>query len=734
MEKEHNVSISRRNFLVSTLGAGAGLTLGIYLTACSDDKNKPAATGKPDGRLTANVIFEPNAFIRIHTDNSVTVIIKHLEMGQGTYTGLATLVAEELDAAWEQINVESAPANAKLYNNLLWGPMQGTGGSTAIANSFMQMRKAGATARHMLVAAAAKRWNVKPDEISVQDGIVKHKTSGKQLHFGELAEAAAKEAVPEEVFLKDPKEFRLIGHALPRKDSADKVNGKAIYTQDIKLPDMLTAVVLHAPRFGATLKSVDDSKTKAIKGVKHVVTIPSGVAVVATDFWSAKQGRDALIAQWDETQAFRKSSDEILAEYKNLAKQPGTVARHEGNADTAMKKAAKVITAEYSFPYLAHAAMEPMNCVVQKHADSVELWYGAQMVTGDQMAVAKLFDLPPEKVKINTLYSGGSFGRRANPRADFVLDAANIVKALNSNVPIKMQWTREDDMRAGFYRPMYYHQIKAGLDKKGQPVAWQHRIVGQSILAGTAFASSMAKDGVDVTSVEGASNLPYHVANLHVDLHSPQLPVPVLWWRSVGSTHTAYVVETFIDEVAAAAKRDPLEFRRTLIKEHPRHLAVLNLAAEKAGWGSPVGKGRGRGIAVHKSFNTYVAQVVDVTLNDDKSFRVDRVVIAVDCGIAVNPDVIRAQMEGGMGFGLAAALSGKITFKDGQVEQSNFHDYPVLRLSQMPTSVEVHIIPSAEAPTGVGEPATPVIAPALANALFNATGQRFHALPLPKTV
>ena len=731
MKKEDTVSISRRHFLVSTIGAGAGLTLGIYLTGCSDDKQHAKLPAAQDAN---QIIFEPNAFIRIRPDNSVTVIIKHLEMGQGTYTGLATLVAEELDASWNQIKVASAPANAKLYNNLFWGPLQGTGGSSAIANSFAQMRKAGATARAMLVAAAAKRWNAKPDEISVQEGIVKHKTSAKHASFGELAEAAAREAIPEEVFLKDPNEFRLIGHTLPRKDSVDKVNGTAIYTQDIKLPDMLTAVVLHAPRFGATLKSVDDSKAKAIKGVKHIVTIPSGVAVIATDFWSAKRGRDALLAQWDESQALRKSSEDILADYKNLAKQPGTVARNDGNAPAMLKKAAKVISAEYHFPFLAHAAMEPMNCVIQKHADSVEMWYGAQMVTGDQMAVAKLFDLPVEKVTIHVLYSGGSFGRRANPRADYVLDAAHIVKALNTQVPIKMQWTREDDMRAGFYRPMYYHQIKAGLDKHGQLIAWQHRIVGQSILAGTPFAASMTKGDVDRTSVEGASNLPYHIPNLHVDLHSPQLPVPVLWWRSVGSTHNAYVTETFIDEVAASAKHDPLEFRRNLIKDHPRHLAVLNLAAEKAGWGTPPGKSRGRGIAVHESFKTYVAQVVDVTINEDNTFRIDRVVIAVDCGVAVNPDVIRAQMEGGMGFGLAAALSGKITFKDGQVEQSNFHDYPVLRLTQMPTSVEVHIVPSAEAPTGVGEPATPVIAPALANALFNATGQRFHALPLPMNV
>jgi isoquinoline 1-oxidoreductase beta subunit len=497
---------------------------------------------------------------------------------------------------------------------------------------------------------------------------------------------------------------------------------------------MLTALVLHAPRIGATLKSFDDCDAKKIKGVQQVVAIPTGVAVLATDFWSAKRGRDAIKAQWDETHAFRKSSKQLLAEYKKLANKPGVMARNEGDSKTALSKAAKIISAAYDFPYLAHAALEPMNCVVQLQADSCEMWYGAQTQTGDQMAVAKLLGLQPERVKINTLYAGGSFGRRANPNSDYVLEAANIAKAVKGNAPIKLVWTREDDMRAGYYRPMYYHRIKAALDSAGKPVAWQHRIVGQSILTGTAFEGMLVKDGVDLTSVEGASNLPYAIPNLYVDLHSPRLPVTVQWWRSVGSTHNAYVVETFIDELAAAAKRDPVEFRRGLLQDHPRHRAVLDLAARKSGWGKKLGANRGRGIAVHESFNSYVAQVAEVTVHEDKSFSVDRVVIGVDCGIAINPDVIRAQMEGGMGFGLATALSSKITLKDGQVEQSNFHDHTVLRIDQMPLQVEVHIVPSADAPTGVGEPGTPVIAPALANALFNATGKRFYALPLPTTV
>lgn len=739
MQNDHKVNISRRHFLVSTLAAGAGLTLGVHLSGCVDDTNRQTNPtelnpSKPAGANNSETVFAPNAFVRIRPDNSVTVIIKHLEMGQGTYTGLATVVAEELDAAWEQIHVEAAPANAKLYNNLFWGATQGTGGSSAIANSFTQMRQAGAVARHLLVLAAATQWQVNPDEITVQAGILRHTATGKSARFGELAAAAAQQPVPEEVFLKDPKEFRLIGQTLPRKDSHDKVYAKAIFTQDIKLPNLLTAVVLHAPRFGATLKSFDASEAKKIKGVHHIIAIPTGVAVVASDFWTAQRARDAVIAQWDETQALQQSSAQILASYQQLARKPGAVARNDGNAQAALTHAAKVLSADYAFPFLAHAAMEPMNCVVQRTASGCELWYGAQSQTVDQRAVAKLFGLQTEQVKINTLYAGGSFGRRANPNSDYVLEAANIVKAINSSAPVKLLWTREDDMRAGYYRPMYFHQIKAGLDKNGTPIAWQHRIVGQSLLAGTGFESSMVKNGIDVTSVEGASNLPYAIANLHVDLHSPRLPVPVQWWRSVGSTHNAYVVETFIDELAAAASRDPVEYRRVLLKDQPRHRAVLDLAAAKAGWGTPLAAGRGRGIAVHESFNTYVAQVVEVTLNADKTFRLDRVVIAVDCGVAINPDVIRAQMEGGMGFGLAAALSSKITFKNGQVEQSNFHDYTVLRMSQMPVKIEVHIVPSADAPSGVGEPATPVIAPALANALFNASGKRFHALPLPSVI
>ena len=731
MSQNNIENASRREFLVKTMSVGAGLTLGVYLTGCSreEDTSLEAGPGKAGGEVVAESKFEPNAFIRINSDNSVTVIIKHLEMGQGTHTGLATLVAEELDAAWSQIRVEAAPANPALYNNLFWGPMQGTGGSTAMANSFEQMRKAGAAARHMLVAAAAKKWDVAADEITVRDGVIHHQASNKLSSFAAMAELAAQQPIPQDVFLKDPQEFRLIGQHVPRKDSADKVNGTAIFTHDIKLPGMLTALVSHAPRFGARIKSFDASKAKAVKGVSDVIEIPSGVAVLAKDFWSARKGRDALRIDWDNSNAFKQGSDELLEKYKILADKPGSVARSDGDTKNAFQSAKQTFQAAFEFPFLAHAAMEPMNCVVQLNPNGCELWYGAQTNTMDQVAVAKLLGLKPEQVKINMLYAGGSFGRRANPASDYVLEAVSIAKAINAAAPVKLVWTREDDMQAGYYRPMYYHQLKAALDDDGYPVAWQHRIVGQSILAGTAFESMLVKDGVDQTSVEGASNIPYAIPNLQVELHSPVLPVPVQWWRSVGSSHTAFAVETFIDELAVAASRDPLEFRRALLKGHPRHLGVMELAAERAGWGSPMATGRGRGIAVHESFNSYVAQVVEVTVHDNKSFSVDRVVIAVDCGIAVNPDVIRAQMEGGMGYGLAAALSSKITLIDGGVAQSNFHDYTVLRIDQMP-AVEVHIVKSEQPPSGVGEPATPVIAPAVANALYQASGQRLYALPL----
>ncbi len=725
--------ITRRFFLKSTAAAGAGLTLGVYF---GDAHAQASGPGKTVGSAAAGS-FEPNAFIRIAKDNTVTVIVKHLEMGQGVYTGLPTLIAEELDAAWSQVRAEGAPADASRYNNLLWGRAQGTGGSTAMANSFDQYRQAGAAARAMLVAAAAERWKVSADSVQVKNGVVFH-ANGKKATFGELADAAGRQPVPASVKVKDAKDFVFIGKHAPRTDSKAKSNGTARFTQDVKLPDMLTAVVAHAPRFGQRLAGFDSASVSGIPGVRYVVEIPTGVAIIATTFWAAKKGRDALKVEWDEGTGFKGSSDAMMAEYRRLAATPGKPVRTEGDAAKAIDGAAKKIEAVFEFPYLAHAAMEPMNCVVKLTPDACEIWNGEQFQTGDQFAIAKYTGLKPEQVRLNMLYAGGSFGRRANPASDYVLEAVSIatslVRAGKPGIPVKLVWTREDDMKGGYYRPMYLHALRAGLDADGNVVGWQHRIVGQSILAGTAFEAQMVKDGVDMTSVEGASTLPYAIPQLAVELHTTKQGTPVQWWRSVGSSHNAYSTETFIDELAVAAGKDPVAFRKQMLASHPRHLATLALAADKSDWGKPLppgkaGEKRGRGVAVHESFGTVVAQVAEVTVDRDGKFRVDRVVCAVDCGIAVNPDVVRAQMEGGIGFGLSAALYSKITLKDGIVEQSNFHDYPLLRINEMP-AIDVHIVPSTAKPSGVGEPAVPVIAPAVANALAAATGKRLRALPL----
>ena len=725
--------IDRRVFLKAAAATGTGLTLGIWAGAVAAQASSP---GKTAGRAAAGT-FEPNAFLTIDRDNTVTVVVKHLEMGQGTYTGLPTLVAEELDASWSQVRAVGAPADAKRYRNLFWGDAQGTGGSTAMANSFEQYRQAGAAARAMLVSAAAKQWKVPTDSIQVKNGVVFH-ANGRKATFGQLASAAAREPVPEKVKLKDPNDFVYIGKHVPRTDSKAKATGAAMFTQDVKLPGMLTAVAAHPPRFGAKLKSFDAKAASAVSGVRHVVEVPNGLAVVATSFWAAKKGRDALKIEWDNATGFRRSSADILAEYRKLTETPGKVARNDGDATKAIDGAAKKLEATYEFPYLAHAAMEPLNCVVKLTQAGCEVWNGEQFQTGDQFAVAHVTGLKPEQVKLNMLYAGGSFGRRANPAGDYVIEAAAIAKALATlgelGVPVKLVWTREDDMKAGYYRPAYVHALKAGLDASGNLLGWQHRIVGQSILAGTPFEKMMVKDGIDATSVEGASTLPYAIPNLHVDLHSTTVGVPVLWWRSVGSTHTAYSTETFIDELAAMAGTDPVAFRRRLLAKHPKHLAALDLVTARSGWGTPLAPGkagekRGRGVAIHESFDSVVAQVAEVTVDKDNRLRVDRVICAVHCGIAVNPDVIRAQMEGGIGFGLSAALHGAITLKDGAVEQSNFHDYPVLRINEMP-AIEVHIVPSTDKPTGVGEPGVPVIAPAVANALAAATGKRNRNLPL----
>jgi isoquinoline 1-oxidoreductase beta subunit len=711
--------VNRRDFLRAGLAATAGLTIGCRL----DGGGVAARAGAAGGASLA-----PNAFVRVTPDNVVTVIAKHLEMGQGVYTGLATIVADELDADWAQVRVEAAPADVAKYANTLIG-VQGTGGSTAIANSFPQLRTAGATARAMLVAAAADAWKVPAGELTVEKGVVSHASSGRRATFGELCEHAAQLPIPKDVKPKEPGAWRYIGQRVPRVDSKEKTTGKAVFTQDFKLPGMQVAVVAHPPRFGATVKSFDATEARAIAGVHDVVQIPTGVAVLAKDFWTAKRGRDALRVDWDTSGAQSKSSDALFAEYRALAAQPGLSARKDGDAERALGGAAHAVEGLFEVPYLAHATMEPMNCVVRLSSGGCEVWTGEQFQTPDQGAIAALLGMKPEQVKLNMLYAGGSFGRRANPKADYLLEGVQIAKAIGGRAPVKLVWTREDDMRAGYYRPMYVHAVKAAVDAKGQPVAWRHRIVGQSIVKGTLFEKILVKDGVDDTSVEGVRDLPYDIPNIAVELHTTDVQVPVQWWRSVGHTHTAFVTEVMIDELAAAAKRDPVEFRRALLGKAPRHKGVLELAAEKAGWGTPLPPGRARGVAVHQSFNSYVAEVAEVSLRNGK-LRVERVVCAVDCGIAVNPDVIRAQMEGGIGYALSAALHGEITFgKDGAVDQANFDKYQPLRIGEMP-AVEVHIVPSTEAPTGVGEPGVPPLAPAVANAVRALTGQPVRRLPL----
>ncbi|MEM7778723.1 MAG: xanthine dehydrogenase family protein molybdopterin-binding subunit, partial [Pseudomonadota bacterium] len=651
------------------------------------------------------------------------------EMGQGTTTGLATIIAEELDADWADVKVEFAPANTKIYANLLFGA-QGTGGSTAIANSFDQYRQAGAMARDLLVRAAAKTWNVPASEITVSSGALSH-ASGKSSRFGALVKTATELVPAAEPKLKSPSDYKLIGkEGVPRKDSVAKTNGTANFSIDVKLDDMVYAVVARPPRFGGKVKSFDDKGARAVKGVVDVQQIPQGVVVYAKNTWAAIKGRDALEVVWDNDGAEGRSSDAIMAEHHAKLDEPGRVARNDGQADEALAGATKKIRADFSLPLLAHAPMEPLNCVIRVNLDNTaaEVWDGCQFPSLAQPTIARILGMKPDQVFINTVYAGGSFGRRATPTSDYHAQAAEAVKAIGGRYPVKLMWTREDDLRGGYYRPMFAERIEAGVDEAGKPVAWKHSLAGKSILIGTFFENALVKDGIDSTSVEGGNTLPYAIPNLRVDVRNTEMPIPVLWWRAVGHTHTAFTTEIAIDMLAEAAEQDPVAFRLSLLEKHPRHAGVLKLATEKAGWGTALGKGRGRGVAVHESFNSFVAQVVEVTANADGEIKVDRVVCAVDCGIVINPDVVRAQMEGGVGYGLGAAMRNKITLTDGQVDQENFPDYEPLRISDMP-KVEVHIVNSTEKPTGVGEPGVPPIAPALANAIFAATGKRITSQP-----
>ncbi|AGP38036.1 twin-arginine translocation pathway signal protein [Sorangium cellulosum] len=707
------MSVSRRDFLQVAAGSAAGLLLSFYVPQGVRAAPK-AAQPQP---------LSPNAFVRIGTDESVTVVLAHSEMGQGIWTGLAMLIAEELECDWSKVRSEHAPA-APVYGHPVMH-FQMTGGSTSTNGEFDRYRTVGAMAKDMLVRAAAARWKVAPAACVVAKGLVTH---GKdQLTYGQLAEEAMKLTPPAKVKLKDPKDWKLIGTLVRRIDTPEKITGKAQFGIDVQFPGLRTAVVLRPPAFGAKLAKYDAADALKVPGVEKVVPTANGVAVVAAHFWAAKLGRDALRAEWTKPEGGGADSARLLDEFRAQARKPGAVAHQVGKVEDALAAAKSRIEVEYDVPYLAHAPMEPLNCTVKIDGDRCEIWTGTQFQTGDQMAAAKILGTAPEKVQIHTTFLGGGFGRRASPVADFVGEAVIVAKA--AGVPVKVVWTREDDMRGGYYRPAYVHRVQVGVDARGMPTAWDHMIVGQSIVAGTPLESLVVKNGIDHTSVEGVGDSPYlaGMPALRVSLHSPRTPVTVLWWRSVGNTHTAFAMESMVDELAHAAGQDPLAYRLELLKNKPRHANALKVVAEKAGWGTALPPGRARGLAMHESFGSIVAEVAEISIEKGR-IRVHSVTCSVDCGTAVNPLGIEAQVQGSVAFGLTAALYGKLNIVEGQVQESNFHDYPMLRMADMPR-IAVHIIPSKATMGGIGEPATAPIAPAVANAVFALTKQRLRSLP-----
>ncbi len=711
-----SAAFSRRDFLKS-----GGLVLGLYLPFGKSALAQAAAA-------KTEINFSPNAFVRVGADDTVTVLCKHIEFGQGPFTGLATLVAEELDADWSQMRADHAPSNQALYKNLLFG-VQGTGGSSAIANSYEQMRKVGAAARAMLVAAAADEWKVPASEITVERGVIRH-ASGREARFGTFADKASRLPVPTDPKLKDPSTFKLIGRegAVKKLDSAAKSNGVAQYTMDIGEPGMLTVVIARAPRFGGKVASFDASAASAVKGVVAVKQVPTGVAVYANGFWPAKTGRDLLKVRWDESNAEPRGTEQILADYRNLSKTPGKTVTQHGNAEGEIAKGGRVIEAEFVFPYLAHATMEPLNGFIRWDGETASARYGCQFPTPDQNAIAKVLGIGVDKVHLQTILAGGSFGRRAQQTVHVAIELAEVSKAIGPGKAVKLVWTREDDMRGGYYRPFGVHRMR-GVVRDGKIQAWSDTIVGQSIMKGSPFAAMTMKDGLDSTVHEGASEIPYEIANFNCDLHQVDVGVPVLWWRSVGHSHTGYAVEVFVDELLEAAGQDAVAGRLAMMGKWPRHAGVLKAVAERAGWnGGKLDNGRARGVAVVESFGTYVAQIAEVSNGPDGP-RVHKVWCAVDCGVAVNPDIIRAQMEGGIGFGLGHVLYAEVPIDKGRPRPGNFDTYRSLRIGEMP-EIDVTIVASTEKPTGVGEPGVPPIGPAVANAMARLGLGRPRQLPI----
>lgn len=713
MNQKMSAGTQRRDFLKVSVAASGGLLIGFQFPALSLLSSAQASP----------TTFMPNAFVRIGTDERVTVIVNHSEMGQGVYTSLPMLLADELDADWSKVGYEPAPVDPK-YNHPAFG-MQITGGSSSVWSGLDQFRQAGAAARAMLVAAAAQQWNVEASTCRTESGAVLH--GSKRLTYGHLAAAAAKLPAPEHVQLKDPKDFKLIGKPIKRLDTSVKLNGKAEFGIDVKLPGMLNAVVARPPIFGAKVKSFDDSRARSMPGVRKIAAIPAGVAIIADTFWQGKVARDALQVEWDEGSMHDFATGKMMQDYRERAKTPGTSVRKDGDFDSAFASSAKKISAVYEVPYLSHLMMEPLNCTVELKADSCEVWTGSQFQTVDRANAAKTAGLPPEKVQLHTTFLGGGFGRRANPQSDFVVEAVQVAKV--AGVPVKVIWTREDDMAGGWYRPAFVHAIEGGIDGSGNAVGWRSRLVGQSIMSGTPFAAMMMKGkAYDPASVEGVDDLPYSIPNITVESHQAEIAVPVQWLRSVGHSHTAFAVECFMDELAALAGKDPYQFRRALLQKQPRHLSVLDLAAQKAGWDKPLPHGVGRGIAVHFAFGSYSAHVAEVSVKDDK-VRVHRMVCAIDCGQYVNPGIIQAQTESGAIFGASAALYQELTFENGRLQQTNFHTFPVMRINECP-EIETYIVESKEKAGGIGEPGVPCAAPAIANAIFAVTGKRVRRLPI----
>ena len=705
--------LSRRTFLKASVAAGGGLALGFSLPPLFSDAMAAGSSG-----------FEPNAFVRIGSDGSVTLTMPYVEMGQGTYTSIPMLIAEELEVDLKQVRLEHAPPNEKLYGNPLLGGLQATGNSNAVRASWKPLRQAGAAARTMLVAAAAKRWKVDPSSCHAEHGEVVHKASARRIKYGVLVGEAAQMPIPEQVTLKSPEQFKLIGTPAKRLDTPAKVNGKAVYGIDVRPPGVRIATLAQSPVFGGRLKSVDDTAAKKVKGVRQIVRLDDAVAVVADHMGAAKKGLAALVIEWDEGPQAGLDTAQIVRELEQATLKPGAVAKYIGETEKNLDSAVTKVEATYQVPFLAHATMEPMNCTVHVRKDGCEVWVGTQVMARAQAAAAKVSGLPLDKVVVHNHLLGGGFGRRLE--IDCVTRATQI--AMHVDGPVKVVWTREEDIQHDMYRPCFFDRFSAGLDQKGMPVAWNHRFAGSSVMS--RWAPPFFKNGLDPDTTEGAIDLVYALPNMRVEYVQVEPPgIPTAFWRSVGPSHNVFVVESFMDELAAAAKQDPVAYRRALLDKSPRAKAVLDLAAQKAGWGKALPERVGRGVAVQFAFGSYLSLVAEVEVSADGAVRVRRVVSAMDCGIVVNPDTVRAQIQSAVMFGVTAALYGQITLRDGRVEQTNFDTYRILRMNEAPV-VEVHIVPSSESPGGIGETGTSAIMPAVANAIFAATGKRLRKLPV----